>query len=96
MTLDDGQPAPEDHGAEGQPREEVGPGREVVVHLQAAALEVIGAFRAFLDAVEEVVRDPAGAVALVSSLAGRARGRGSDGGEEGDGDGDGVQRIPVS
>jgi hypothetical protein len=42
--------------------------RQGVEHLQAAAIEVIAALRAFLDVAEEVVRDPAGAAALASSL----------------------------
>ena len=42
--------------------------RQGVEHLQAAAIEVIAAVRAFLDVAEEVVRDPAGAAALASSL----------------------------
>ncbi len=67
------------------------PGHEVVVHLQAAALEVIAAVRAFLDAAEGVVREPAAAVTLASSLAARAR----PGHDEGDGP-EGVQRIPVT
>jgi hypothetical protein len=71
--------------------------REVVAHLQAAALEVIAAVRALLDAAETVVRDPSGAVAVASDLAARARvrGRGGTGDEDDDGTG-GVQRIPVS
>lgn len=43
-----------------------------VEHLQAAALEMIGAARAFLDAVEDVVSDPekvAEVVAVVESVA---------------------------
>jgi hypothetical protein len=76
-------------------------GREVVAHLQAAALEVIAAVRALLDAAETVVRDPSGAVAVASDLASRARTRRREGdGGEDDGGGDdgdgGVQRIPVS
>jgi hypothetical protein len=42
--------------------------RQGVEHLQAAAIEVIAALKAFLDVAEEVVRDPAGAAALASSL----------------------------
>ena len=84
----------------GQPRsdQEVKAGdaaSEVVAHLQAAALEVIAAFRALLDAAEDVVRDPEGALAVAVTLAGRARGpRGEEG--EGEGDDGRVQRIPVS
>jgi len=68
----------------------------VVVHLQAAALEVIAAVRAFLDAAEGVVRDPTAAVTLASSLAARAR-HGHDEGEGDDYEGSGgIQHIPVS
>ena len=47
--------------------------RQGVEHLQAAAIEVIAAMRAFLDVAEEVVRDPAGVAALASSLLDAAR-----------------------
>ena len=47
--------------------------RQGVEHLQAAAVEVIAALRAFLDVAEEVVRDPSGAAALASSLLETAR-----------------------
>lgn len=70
----------------------------MVAHLQSAAIEVIAAVRAFLDAAEAVVKDPAGAAAAAaaSALAGKARHRPSPSGEDG-GDDDGrVQHIPVS
>ncbi|HWC11969.1 MAG TPA: hypothetical protein VG455_12185 [Acidimicrobiales bacterium] len=66
------------------------PGAQAAAHLQAAALEVIAAVRALLDAAEEVVRDPSRVAAAASSMAGRAR-AGGDGDED-----EGVQRIPVS
>ena len=47
--------------------------RQGVEHLQAAAIEVIGAVRAFLDVAESVVRDPAGAATMAASLADAAR-----------------------
>jgi hypothetical protein len=47
--------------------------RQGVEHLQAAAIEVIAALKAFLDVAEEVVRDPSGAAALASSLLDVAR-----------------------
>jgi hypothetical protein len=73
-----------------------GGARDVTAHLQSAALELIAAVRAFLDAAEEVVRDPAGAVAVATTLAGRARGRRPPAGAD-DGEGDSaVQRIPVT
>ncbi len=72
------------------------PGHDVVVHLQAAALEVIAAVRAVLDAAEGVVRDPAAVVTLASSLAARARhGHDESMGDDSEGSG-GVQHIPVS
>lgn len=72
-----------------------------VVHLQAAALELIAAARALLDAAEHTVRHPGGAVDLVSLLGAVARprqgpagkGKGKGGDDEGEG---GVERIPVS
>ena len=51
--------------------------RQGMEHLQAAAIEVIAAMRAFLDVAEEVVRDPAGAAALATSLVESARPPGS-------------------
>jgi hypothetical protein len=42
---------------------------EMVEHLQAAALELIEAARAFLDVAEDVVKDPGQAVALASAAA---------------------------
>lgn len=72
------------------------PAHDVVVHLQAAALEVIAAVRAFLDAAEGVVRDPSAAVTLASSLAARARPQHDHGGGDDSGGSGGVQHIPVS
>ena len=42
--------------------------RQGVEHLQAAAIEMIAAFRAFLDVAEEVVRDPSAVTAFATSL----------------------------
>ena len=42
---------------------------EVVEHLQAAALELIAAARAMLDIAEDMVKDPAQAMAVASTLA---------------------------
>ena len=42
--------------------------RQGVEHLQAAAIEMIAAFRAFLDVAEDVVRDPSAVAALAASL----------------------------
>ena len=47
--------------------------RQGVEHLQAAAIEMIAAFRAFLDVAEEVVRDPGAVTAFASSLVETAR-----------------------
>jgi len=91
MPTSDHGPEPED-GVEGADGHD--PGHDVVVHLQAAALEVIAAVRAFLDAAEGVVRDPSAAVTLASSLAARGR-SGHDRGDGPEGSG-GVQHIPVS
>jgi hypothetical protein len=66
------------------------PAVQVAAHLQAAALEVIAAFRAVLDAAEQTVRDPA------TAFAARARRRSSKDPEKGKGGGDHVQRIPLS
>ena len=42
--------------------------KQGVEHLQAAAIEMIAAFRAFLDVAEEVVRDPSAVTAFAASL----------------------------
>ena len=42
---------------------------DVVAHLQAAALEMIAAARAFLDVAEELVKEPGEAAAMASTLA---------------------------
>ena len=47
--------------------------RQGVEHLQAAAIEVISAVRAFLDVAEAVVRDPAAAAATASTFVEAAR-----------------------
>ncbi|MGI8754591.1 MAG: hypothetical protein ACR2MB_01775 [Acidimicrobiales bacterium] len=87
-------PVPEPH-AEGDQ------GRSGLEHLQAAALEMIAASRAMLDAAEQVVADPKAAgsvVDLLGSVAGLARGRrpGSDRNAPGHDDDPPVQHIPVS
>lgn len=58
--------------------------RQGVEHLQAAAVEVIGALRAFLDVAEEVVRDPAAAAGMAASFVEAARppARDTEGGPE--------------
>lgn len=47
--------------------------RQGFEHLQAAAVEIIGALRAFLDIAEDVVRDPAAAAAVAAMLVEAAR-----------------------
>jgi hypothetical protein len=47
--------------------------RQGVEHLQAAAIEMIAAVRAFLDVAEDVVRDPSTVAALATSLLDAAR-----------------------
>ena len=47
--------------------------RQGVEHLQAAAVEVISAMRAFLDVAEDLVRDPAQAATLASAMAEAAK-----------------------
>ena len=42
--------------------------KQGVEHLQAAAIEMIAAFRAFLDVAEEVVRDPSAVTAFAATL----------------------------
>ena len=42
--------------------------RQGIEHLQAAAIEVISAVRAFLDVAEDVVRDPGAAAAMAASV----------------------------
>lgn len=72
------------------------PVAEAAGHLQTAALEVIAAVRALLDAAEAVVKDPTSAAAAASTLADKARRR-SPHTDEADGNDDGkVQHIPVS
>ena len=47
--------------------------RQGVEHLQAAAIEMIAAFRAFLDLAEEVVRDPSAVTAFAATVVEAAR-----------------------
>ncbi len=71
--------------------------REGVEHLQAAALELIEAARAFLDVAEDVVKDPATLVELVAEAAQQAQSvarHGPKGGARGDGQ-PRVERIRV-
>ena len=72
-----------------------------LAHLQAAALEMIAASRAMLDAAEQVVEDPRAAASIVDllgSLTAMAKGRASGPGRDPD-DPDAdppVQHISVS
>lgn len=53
--------------------------RQGLEHLQAAAVEIIGALRAFLDVAEDVVRDPSAAAAVAAALVDAARPADGDG-----------------
>jgi hypothetical protein len=57
----------------GMSEEQAGPGGEAVRHLQQAVLELIGAARATLDLVEEVVNDPAGLAAVMQTVVSNLR-----------------------
>ncbi len=79
--------------------------QEGLEHLQGAAIELIGALRAFLDVAEELVREPAAVAALVRLAGSAVRPPGAAGtppggpgdGPEGGGDGaGGVERIPLA
>jgi hypothetical protein len=54
-------------------RDTEGRAAEGLEHLQAAALEVIAAARAFLDVAEDVVREPGVAATIVTAAAGVGR-----------------------
>jgi hypothetical protein len=59
---------------------------DVVAHLQAAALEMIEAARAFLDVAEELVKEPGEATAMaatIANLAGRVAPAGPGGHRQG-------------
>ena len=73
--------------------------REGLVHLQAAALELIAAGRAFLDIAEDLVREPGGLSVLLQAA--RAMAGGPEPGSPGEPRGephnaDGVTRIRVN
>lgn len=71
--------------------------KEGLEHLQKAALELIAAARALLDAAEEAVKDPAEVLAVVNHLAatGRAARAGRPAPDPEGGEGDHVERIRV-
>lgn len=72
--------------------------KEGLEHLQKAALELIAAARALLDAAEEAVKDPADVLAVVNHLAatGRAATKPNRPAPDGDADEpDHVERIRV-
>jgi hypothetical protein len=60
---------------------------EALHHLQQAVLELIGAARAALDLLEDVVKDPADVTSVVSNLVGSPSAPEPDNGA--------VQHIPV-
>ena len=68
---------------------------DVVTHLQAAAIEMIEAARAFLDVTEELVKEPGEATAMAATLANLA-GRVAPAGPGGRKQGPGVEHIRVS
>ena len=68
---------------------------DVVAHLQAAAIEMIEAARAFLDVAEELVKEPAEATAMATTLANLA-GRVAPTGSGGQKQSPGVEHIRVS
>ncbi|MEA3078389.1 MAG: hypothetical protein QOF60_3297 [Actinomycetota bacterium] len=70
--------------------------REGVEHLQAAAIEVISAMKAFLDVAEDLVRDPASAAVLASAFAEAARAPGAAAPDEAADPATRVTRIRVS
>lgn len=71
--------------------------RDVVEHLQTAALEVIESIRALLDVVDDLLRDPTRLTAIVDDITDVARRVGNTTTAAGDTPSDpGVTRIPVS
>jgi hypothetical protein len=68
---------------------------EALHHLQQAVLELIGAARATLDLVEDVVNDPAGLTAVVETLVSNLRGPSPSGPSASPQDNGAVQHIPV-
>ncbi len=96
-TSNDEDRSADPHAGPGDPRVDAG-----LEHLQAAAMELIGAARSFLDVIEDVVRDRdkmADAMTAVGSVveaaARGARRAGVDLGAERRPDRDRVQTIPV-
>ena len=69
--------------------------RETVEHLQAAAVEMIRATRAFLDLLEDLVEEAAPVVGLLGDLAARGRAGAARSGEQHPPDGRRVQHIRV-
>jgi hypothetical protein len=68
-------------------------------HLQAAALEMIKAARAFLDVAEDLVQDPGTAKAVMAAMAAMAQAAAQAGRPHSAGDEEresGVERIPVT
>ena len=79
--------------------EQAGKALEGLAHVQAAALEMIKAARAFLDVAEDLVRDPGTAAAVTSTVANVARAvakGATPSGQAADGDGPTVERIKVT
>ena len=71
---------------------------DVVAHLQAAALKMIEAARAFLDVAEELVKEPGEATAMaatIANLAGRVAPAGPGGHRQGPGGPGGHRQGPA-
>jgi hypothetical protein len=70
---------------------------EAIHHLQQAVLELIGAARAGLDLIEDVVNDPAGLTAVVETVVSNLRGPSPSAPSSGaqPADNGAVQHIPV-
>ena len=67
--------------------------KQGVEHLQAAAIEMIAAFRAFLDVAEEVVRDPSAVTAFATSLVETAKAAAPSGATDPAADAPGEPRV---
>ena len=88
-------PTPEAATRETATREAANRAHDVVAHLQAAALEMIAAARAFLDVAEDLVKEPGEATAMAATLANLA-GRIVPAGSGGHKQSPGVEHIRVS
>jgi hypothetical protein len=69
--------------------------REAAGHLQQAAIEFIGAARAFLDVLEEAVREPGAVASAVTDTIGAVVRMSAAATRAGAENGDGVEHIPI-